>query len=167
MFIAKKQSNISRLALANKKEHLKAILRRKYFQKILRWPLPLSAAWSKPPKGRWQPSTEDFSYIAFTVLYLPKLTNVISKLQNISVQSINCICPNYQCIYPNNQIYLSKLQIVFVQITSQRGTTIPLHGISLLFPSYFSFTNCNYHILFLQNLFWTCFPNGGSRFSSN
>ena len=162
MFIAKKQSNISRLALANKKEHLKAILRRKYFQKILRWPLPLSAAWSEPPKGRWQPSTEDFSYIAFTVLYLPKLTNVISKLQNISVQSINCICPNYQCIYRNIQIYLSKLP--------PKGAPPSLYtGFLSYFP--LTFLSPIAIITYFQFLFRTysehVFQNGGSRFSSN
>ena len=113
-------------------------------------------------------------------MYLSTLQNIFVQFKYLFVQIANVFVKiarwNIHAQWPNKQstdsmhlpamplikceIYLSKLQIVFVQITSQRSTTIPLHGISLLFPSYFSFTNCNYNLLSisLQNLFWTCFP---------
>ena len=85
---------------------------------------------------------------------------IFAQIDKYNFQITKYICPKYKLYLPKLPMYLSKYPNIFVQITSQRGTTIPLHGISLLFPSYFSFTNCNYNLLSisLQNLFWTCFP---------
>ena len=129
-----------------------------YFEKKI---FPENPSLTSPSLGRVVQTSQG----ALTTLYRGFLLYCIyclifAQIDKCNFQITKYICPKYKLYLPKLPMYLSKYPNIFVQITSQRGTTIPLHGISLLFPSYFSFTNCNYNLLSisLQNLFWTCFP---------